>query len=343
MEVELSARSRQILEAIVEDYIATAEPVGSSAVARRHALTLSSATVRNVMANLEELGLLTSPHTSSGRIPTEKAYRFYVDSLVALRQISRDEKKQIIRRCRQAGSGLTDILKEASRTLSSLSNYMGIVLAPSFTADVFRQIEFIRLGARKLLAILVSRNGSVQNRLVETDEDFSSEDLIRMSNYLNELMQGLTIFQARERILEEMKKDKSQYDSLLSRALRISEQAVTVVAEEIFVEGQARILDQPEFSDARRMKEIYQAFEQKGRLLQLLGSCMTAEGVHIFIGSESTVSQSAGVSMITSRFVTSSNTVGVLGIIGPTRMGYSSVIPIVDYTARLVSRLLKEG
>jgi heat-inducible transcriptional repressor len=343
MEVELSARSRQILEAIVEDYIATAEPVGSSAVARRHALTLSSATVRNVMANLEELGLLTSPHTSSGRIPTEKAYRFYVDSLVALRQITRDEKKQIIRRCRQAGSGLTDILKETSRTLSCLSNYMGIVLAPNFTADVFRHIEFIHLGARKLLAILVSRNGSVQNRLVETDEDFSAEDLIRMGNYLNELMQGLTIFQARERILEEMKKEKSQYDHLMSRALRISEQAVTVVAEEIFVEGQARILDQPEFSDARRMKDIYQAFEQKGRLLQLLGSCMTAEGVHIFIGSESTVSQSAGVSMITSRFVTSSNTVGVLGIIGPTRMGYSSVIPIVDYTARLVSRLLKEG
>jgi heat-inducible transcriptional repressor len=343
MEVELSARSRQILEAIVEDYIATAEPVGSSAVARRHALTLSPATVRNVMANLEELGLLTSPHTSAGRIPTEKAYRFYVDSLVALRQISRDEKKQIIRRCRQAGAGQMDILKETSRTLSSLSNYMGIVLAPSFTADVFRQIEFIRLGARKLLAILVSRNGSVQNRLVETDEDFSAEELIRMGNYLNELMLGLTISQARERILEEMKKEKSQYDKLLSRALKISEQAVTAVSDEIFVEGQARILDQPEFSDARRMKEIYQAFEQKGRLLQLLGSCMTAEGVHIFIGSESPVSQSAGVSMITSRFVTSSNTVGVLGIIGPTRMGYSSVIPIVDYTARLVSRLLNEG
>jgi len=343
MEVELSARSRQILEAIVEDYIATAEPVGSSAVARRHALTLSSATVRNVMANLEEMGLLTSPHTSAGRIPTEKAYRFYVDSLVALRKITREEKKQIIRRCRQAGSGLTDILKETSRTLSSLSNYMGIVVAPSFTADVFRHIEFIPLGTRKLLAILVSRNGTVQNRLVETDEDFSAEDLIRMGNYLNELMQGLTISQARERIQEEMRKDKTQYDHLLSRALRISEQAVSAVTEEIFVEGQARILDQPEFSDARRMKDIYRAFEEKGRLLQLLGRCMTAEGVHIYIGSESPVSQSAGISMITSRFVTSSNTVGILGIIGPTRMGYSSVIPIVDYTARLVSRLLNDG
>ena len=343
MDAELSPRSRQILEAIVEDYIATAEPVGSSAVARRHALTLSPATVRNVMANLEEMGLLTSPHTSAGRIPTEKAYRFYVDSLVALRPVTRDEKKQIIRRCRQAGSSLSDILKETSRTLSSLSNYMGIVLAPSFNADVFRHIEFIRLGHCRVLAILVSCNGSVQNRLLETDEDFSTEDLIIMGNYLNGLMKGLTISQARERIQEEMRNEKNRYDTLLSQALRMSTQAVNQDNDDLFVEGQARILDQPEFSDARRMQEIYRTFEQKALLLKLLGRCMNSEGVQIYIGSETPVSGSAGVSLVTSRFVTSSNTVGLLGIIGPTRMGYSSVIPIVDYTARLVSRILKDS
>jgi heat-inducible transcriptional repressor len=326
----------------VEDYIATAEPVGSSSVARRHALTLSSATVRNVMANLEEMGLLISPHTSAGRIPTEKAYRFYVDSLVALRQVTRDEKKQIIRRCRQAGAGLSDILKETSRTLSSLSNYMGIVVAPSFVSDVFRHIEFLRLSAHRVLAILVSSNGSVQNRLVETEEDISQDDLARMGNYLNALMEGLTISQARERILMEMSNEKVQYDRLMSQALYISQQAVAMERDEIFVEGQARILDQPEFSDVSRMQEIFRAFEQKGMLLQLLNRCMSAEGVQIYIGSETPVSQSAGVSLITSRFVTSSNTVGLLGVIGPTRMGYSSVIPIVDYTARLVSRILND-
>ncbi len=343
MDVALSPRSRQILEAIVEDYIATAEPVGSSTVARRHAMTLSAATVRNVMANLEEMGLLTSPHTSAGRIPTEKAYRFYVDSLVALRQVTREEKQMIIRRCRQAGAGLSDILKETSRTLSSLSNYIGIVVAPSFISDVFRHIEFLHLGTRRVLAILVSSNGSVQNRLVETEEDIPQEDLVRMGNYLNDLMQGLTISQVRERILKEMQSEKVQYDHLMSRALRISQQAVTMEDEEIFVEGQARILDQPEFSDVRRMQDIFRAFEQKGHLLQLLNRCMTAEGVQIYIGSETPVSRSAGVSLITSRFVTSSNTVGLLGIIGPTRMGYSNVIPIVDYTARLVSRLLNDA
>ncbi|MDD2852431.1 MAG: heat-inducible transcriptional repressor HrcA [Desulfuromonadaceae bacterium] len=342
MEMELSVRSRKILEAIVEDYIATAEPVGSSAVARRHALTLSPATVRNVMANLEEQGLLTSPHTSAGRIPTEKAYRFYVDSLVALRQVTRDEKRQIISHCRQAGAGLSGLLKETSRTLSQLSNYMGIVVAPSFTADVFRQIEFIRIGQRKILAILVSSKGAVQNRLIETVDDYAPEDLVRMGNYLNDKMQGLTITQVREQILDEMKSEKTQYDQLLSRSLAVGEQAVREEGDEIFVEGQARILDQPEFSDAGRMKEIFQAFEQKGLLVQLLSRCMSAEGVQIYIGAETSLSQSAGISLITSRFVTSSNTVGMLGVIGPTRMGYSSVIPIVDYTARMVSRLLSE-
>jgi heat-inducible transcriptional repressor len=340
MDVKLSARSRQILEAIVEDYIATAEPVGSSAVARRHALTLSSATVRNVMANLEDLGLLTSPHISAGRVPTEKAYRFYVDSLVGLRQVTREEKKQIVRHCRQSGAGLPEILKETSRALSSLSNYMGIVVAPSFTSDIFRHIEFIRIGTHKVLAILVSTNGLVQNRLVETIDDIPENDLLRMSNYLNELMQGLTIFQVRERILTEMKNEKTQYDSMMLRALHISEQAVTVGGDEIFVEGQARILDQPEFNDVTRMKEMFQAFEQKSQMLQLLGRCMTADGVQIYIGSETPVNHSAGMSLITSRFTTGNNTIGLLGVIGPTRMGYSSVIPIVDYTARLVSRLL---
>jgi len=342
MDVELSQRSRQILEAIVEDYIATAEPVGSSAVARRHAMSLSTATVRNVMANLEEMGLLVSPHTSSGRIPTEKAYRFYVDSLIALRQVSRDEKKQIIRRCRQAGAGISSILKETSRTLSTLSNYIGIVVSPRFNSNVFRHIEFLRIGTRRVLAILVSTNGVVQNRLVETAEDIHENDLVKMGNYLNGLMQGLTILQARERILKEMQSEKVQYDSLMSHALRISQLAVTTEEDEIFVEGQSRILDQPEFSDVRRMQDIFRAFEQKAHLLELLSRCMNSEGVQIYIGSETPMSRSAGVSLVTSRFI-SNNTVGLLGVIGPTRMGYSNVIPIVDYTAKLVSRLLDEN
>ncbi|MDD2500498.1 MAG: heat-inducible transcriptional repressor HrcA [Geobacter sp.] len=342
VDLTLSQRSRQILEAIVEDYIATAEPVGSSAVARRHALSLSSATVRNVMASLEELGLLASPHTSAGRIPTDKGFRFYVDSLVGLRTITHTEKKEILKRCRETGGNLTDLLREASRTLSSLSNYTGIVVAPRFTTSMFRQIEFIKLGSRRILAILVTCSGAVQNRIIEVDQEFLPEDLIRMSNYLNSTLEGLSISKVREKILAEMELEKNHYDQMMTKALSLSQQALPDEQDEVYITGQSRIFEQPEFSDVTKMREIFQAFEEKGRLVQLLGNCMQAQGVQIFIGSETPLKEIAGMSLITSTYMTDTNTIGLMGVIGPTRMGYSSVIPIVDYTAQLVSRLLTE-
>lgn len=340
VDLPLSQRSRKILEAIVEDYIATAEPVGSSAVAKRHAMSLSSATVRNVMASLEELGLLTSPHTSAGRVPTEKGFRFYVDSLVSLRPISQQEKKEILRRYRESGGNLTDVLRETSRTLSSLSNYTGLVVAPRFTSCLFRQIEFVKLGAHKLLAILVSCNGAVQNRIIETEQEFSSSELVTMGNYLNSILEGLTIDQVRQKILAEMQSEKNRYDQLLNRALTLSQQALPDAGQDVFIAGQSRIFDQPEFADLGRMREIFEAFEEKGRLVELLGRCMQADGVQIFIGAETPLKEMAGMSLITSTYLTGNDTIGLLGVVGPTRMGYSSVIPIVDYTARLVSRLL---
>ncbi len=340
VDLSLSQRSRQILEAIVEDYIATAEPVGSSAVAQRHAMSLSSATVRNVMASLEELGLLTSPHTSAGRVPTEKGFRFYVDSLVSLRPISAQEKKEILKRYRETGNNLTDLLRETSRTLSSLSNYTGLVVAPRFTSCLFRHMEFVKLGPRKVLTILVSCNGAVQNRIIETDQDFSGDELVRMANYLNSMLEGLTIEQVRQKILTEMQSEKSRYDQLMTRALSLSQQALPDTDQDVFIAGQSRILDQPDFTDLGRMREIFEAFEEKGRLVELLGRCMQANGVQIFIGAETPLKQMAGMSLITSTYLTGNDTIGLLGVIGPTRMGYSSVIPIVDYTARLVSRLL---
>lgn len=342
VDLTLSQRSRQILEAIVEDYIATAEPVGSNAVARRHALPLSSATIRNVMASLEELGLLASPHTSAGRIPTDKGFRLYVDSLVGLRTITHTEKKQILKRCRETGGNLTDLLREASRTLSSLSSYTGIVVAPRFTTGMFRQIEFIKLGPRRILAILVTCSGAVQNRIVEVDQEFSTEDLVRMSNYLNSTLEGLSISQLHEKILHEMEQEKSRYDQLMLKALSLSKQALPEEQDEVYIAGQSRIFEQPEFNDVSKMREIFQAFEEKGRLIKLLSSCMQAQGVQIFIGSETPLKEIAGMSLITSTYMSGANTIGLMGVIGPTRMGYSSVIPIVDYTAQLVSRLLTE-
>ena len=341
MAEQLSDRGKRILEAVIEDYIATAEPVGSRTITRSHALALSPATVRNVMSDLEEMGFLTSPHTSSGRIPTDKAYRLYVNSILEVKHIARDNREEIQRRCRLAGKDMAEVLKETSRLLSSTSSYMGVVMAPRFGANVFRQLEFVKLSSRRILAILVSQNGSVQNRLIQIDEEILQEDLVRMANYLNELLQGLTITQVRERLLQEMQNEKVRYDTLMSQALSLSEATLGTEDRELFLEGQANILDQPEFHDAQRMREIFRAFESKGLILDLLDRSMQADGVQIFIGSESHLLRMEGMSLITSTYMTGKDTVGVLGVIGPTRMGYGRVIPIVDYTAKLISRLLE--
>lgn len=342
MKDELSERNKKILEAIIEDYIITAEPVGSRAVTRRHGLALSPASVRNVMADLEEMGFLASPHTSAGRVPTDKAYRFYVDSLLTVRRIDKPERELIRKQYNAAGRDIGAILHETSRMLSSVSRYTGIVLAPRFSSTIFRHIEFVKLSGRRILTVLVAQNGSVQNRLIESEEEFATEDLVRMSNYLNELLEGLPVAQVRTRILEEMKGEKALYDSLIARALVLSEQTLEEEGAQIFIEGQTNIFEQPEFADVGRMKTIFRAFEEKGHLVDLLDRCINAQGVQIFIGAETHLNRMEGLSVVTSTYLTGKNTLGVLGVIGPTRMGYAKVIPIVDYTAKLVSRLLEE-
>lgn len=343
MQDGMNLRSRQILETIIEDYISTAEPIGSSAIRSRHGLSLSPATIRNVMADLEEMGYLSSPHTSAGRVPTDKAYRLYVDSLLAVRGVDRGEREEIRRRCCVAGKDVDGVFREISQTLSSVSHYMGIVAAPSFSANVFRQMEFIRLGSRRILAILVSQSGSVQNRILELDRDIPADELLRMANYLNGMLHGLTIFQVKGRIVKEMESERARYDGLLANALRLSQQALDDDDGEIFIEGRANILDLPEFADVHKMKEIFRAMEQKSQLLSLLDSCLKAPGVNIFIGSESHLNSMSGMSLITSTYVSGKNTLGVLGVIGPTRMGYGKVIPIVDYTAKMLTRMLHVG
>ncbi|MDD2335737.1 MAG: heat-inducible transcriptional repressor HrcA [Geobacteraceae bacterium] len=336
----LSERSRQILEAVIDDYIRTAEPVGSRTVTRRHGFALSPATVRNVMSDLEEMGFLSSPHTSAGRVPTDKAFRFYVDSLLQVRAITENQQEEIRRQYRVPGRDVGEILKETSRILSSISNYIGIVIAPRFSANVFRQIEFVKLCGKRILVILVSESGTVQNRVIEAEEDLSSEDLVRMTNYLNNLLHGLTISEVKARIIREMKDEKVRYDKLLTRALKLSEVTLEESAADVFIEGQVNILKQPEFADVERMKEIFYTFEEKSQLINLLDCCLKADRVNIFIGAENFLSRMNQMSVVTASYASGPNSLGVLGVIGPTRMGYDRVIPIVDYTARMLSELL---
>lgn len=342
MQSELNDRSKKILEAIIEDYILTAEPVGSRTITRRHPVSLSPATVRNVMSDLEEMGFLTSPHTSAGRVPTDKAYRFYVDSLLSVRRVSRNEREEIRRSCSIDGRDIGSVLRDTSRILSSVSHYMGVVVAPRFTAAVLRQIEFVKLSGNRILVILVSQTGSVQNKIIESDTQVDPADLERMNNYLNRMLQGLTIAQIKSRLLEEMQNEKTRYDRLMTQAISLSQKTLGDADSEIFLEGQTNIMELPEFSDIGRMKEIFRTFEEKSQLIGLLERCLDAEGFNIFIGAESRLSQMSGISVITSTYRTGRNSLGVLGVIGPTRMGYARVIPVVDYTAKLVSRLLDD-
>lgn len=344
MSIDLNERGRAILEAIVDDYIVSGEPVGSRAVTKRHSMNISPATVRNVMSDLEEMGFLASPHTSAGRIPTEQGYRYYVDSLLQVRDLSDGEKQRIESHCQSGKLTVENLLQETGKALSSLSNYAGIVMAPRFTSTVFRQIEFVRLSDRRLLVVFVSQAGLVQNKLIEVDEDFSQSELEQITNYLNETLSGLSIHDVKEKIASEMQQEKALYDKLMKQALELSGKALEDEVEgQVFIEGASSFLGQPEFAEVGQMKKLFEAFEQKNRLVELLDKSQEASGVQIFIGSANSYNQIEGCSLVTSSYQNVHGTIGTLGVIGPNRMSYSKVIPIVDYTARLVGRLLETG
>ena len=342
MAEELNERSQNILEAIVEDYIVSAEPVGSRAISRRHSFSLSPASVRNVMSDLEEMGFLCSPHTSAGRIPTEKGFHYYIDSLLKVRDLSQEEESQLRKNYRFKGMKMEDIMQEVGRVMSGLSNYTGLVMAPKFASTIFRQIEFVRLSHGRLLVIYVSETGLVQNKVIEAEADLGQRDLEQISNYLNRELNGMSIQAVREKISRELKTERAHYDQLQKRALQISSAALQDEAEDlVFVSGTSLMLEQPEFSTPEQMKRIIQTFESKKILIDLLDRSQDAQGVQIFIGSQNQNCEIDGCSLITSKFSNQKGAVGTLGVIGPVRMDYSQAIPIVDFTAQMVSRILE--
>ncbi len=342
MAAKLTDRGQKILEAIIEEYIATAQPVGSKALTRNQGIKLSPASVRNVMAELEELGYLVSPHTSAGRIPTEKGYRFYVDTLLQVEEMDRRQKTRIELQYRRQGLQMTDMLREASKTLSSISHYTGLVMIPRLKATIFRHIEFVKLSPRLILAVFVTQSGLVQNKLVEVEEDLKPRELEQITNYLNRTMTGMSIQDVRTRIITEMAQEKALYDQLLRRAFTLSNAALIDEANgEVIIEGTSRFLEQPEFSDLECMKRIVRTFEQKSALVDLLDRGLESKGVQVIIGSETSCSELSDCSLITAAYSGKRGTLGTLGVIGPNRMPYSTIIPIVDYTASLISRLLE--
>ncbi|HCU23788.1 MAG TPA: heat-inducible transcription repressor HrcA, partial [Deltaproteobacteria bacterium] len=297
------------------------------------------ATIRNVMAELEDEGYLEQPHTSAGRVPTEKGFRFYIDCLLQVEPLEEAKKRQI-RRSIEEGTDTSSILQKASLILSGLSKHVGVILAPKPEVSKLKHIEFLPLRENQILVILVTEQGVVQNRLFETEELFSRADLLRMNNYLNSLLSGLSLSEVKLRLLQEMTTQQESLDRLLKQALLLSQQAVGFEADGLIIEGEKNFLYTQEFSNLGKIREILSALEEKQRLVAFLDHAIKAPGVKIFVGSESKLDQLSECSLIVSNYGPEGKPLGSLGVIGPTRMVYSKLIPMVEFTAQSLSEVI---
>ncbi|MDP3761066.1 MAG: heat-inducible transcriptional repressor HrcA [Ramlibacter sp.] len=328
----LDDRAKLLLKALVERYIAEGQPVGSRTLSRASGLELSPATIRNVMSDLEELGLIASPHTSSGRIPTARGYRLFVDTMLTVQRenlpapsLAPDQPQKVI--------------ANAAHLLSNLSQFVGVVMAPR-RSSVFHHIEFLRLSERRYLVIIVSPEGDVQNRVVFTESDYTQTQLVEAANFLNANYSGMAIEQVRERLKTEVEKLQGEIASLMQTAVQASSEAMSQ-QDEVVISGERNLLAVSDFSsDMTHLRRAFDLFEQKTQLMRLLDISSQAAGVRIFIGGESQVVPFEELSIVSAPYEVDGQVVGTLGVIGPTRMPYDRMIQIVDITSKLVSNAL---
>ena len=332
----LDDRSKLLMKALVERYIADGQPVGSRTLSRASGLELSPATIRNVMSDLEELGLIVSPHTSAGRIPTARGYRLFVDTMLTV-QPSQYASQSL------APDQPQKVISNAANMLSNLSQFVGVVIAPRRTSN-FRHIEFLRLSERRLLVIIVSPDGDVQNRVIYTELDYSPAQLVEAANFLNSHYVGQDIEKVRERLQGEVESLRSEIATLMQAAVTVSSEAISETQDEVIIAGERNLLSVSDFSsDMGHLRRAFELFEQKAQLMRLMDITGQAEGVRIFIGGESQVVPFEDLSIVSSPYEVDGKVVGTLGVIGPTRMAYDRMIQIVDITSKLVSNALSHN
>ena len=329
----LDDRAKMLMKALVERYIAEGQPIGSRTLSRASGLELSPATIRNVMSDLEDMGLIVSPHTSAGRIPTARGYRLFVDTMLTV------PKGQFAAQ-RLAPDQPQKVISNAANLLSSLSQFVGVVLAPR-RSSVFRHIEFLRLSERRLLVIIVSPDGDVQNRVIYTELDYSQSQLVEAANYLNTHYVGMAIEQVRQNLQNEVESLRSEIATLMQAAVSANSEAIAEAQDDVVISGERNLLALSDFSsDMGQLRRAFELFEQKAQLMRLLDVAGQAEGVRIFIGGESQVVPFEDLSIVSAPYEVDGQIVGTLGVIGPTRMAYDRMIQIVDITSKLVRNAL---
>lgn len=340
----LSERSKKILCAVVQSYINYPDPVGSRVVTKRYSFGLSPATIRNIMADLEEMGLLTQPHTSAGRIPTDLGYRYYVNALVQEGDMNSNIEIEILqglyRRLEVLKNNIELLLSEATKSLSMLSHYLGVAMSPTPDMTTLRKINLLKYNADKVAIVLFTDEGLIKNKIIAIDAEISQKDLNRIATYLNSEFSGYTFDEIRVKLLQEMSREKTQCDHLISRAMRICREALCFPLNELFVSGLSEVLDLPDFSDLRTIRELSRAVEDKHTIIKLLDKMSATEGVKIMIGSENEQTEMKRLSLVASACRENDRPVGVVGIIGPTRMNYAKAIYIVENTAKFISQLI---
>lgn len=328
----LDPRARQLLRTLIARYIHSGEPVGSQTLARHAGLDVSPATIRSILADLEEVGLLSAPHTSAGRIPTAQGYRLFVDSLLQVRPLPDGDLVRLRSELPQ-GSGTQALLGSASELLSAMTHFVGVVSVPRREQFAFRRIDFVAIDGQRVLAILVFSDNEVQNRIIQTRRAFDAGELERAANYLNAHFAGRSVADIRASLLRDLKSAQVEMETLLAHSMELAEQALEPAHDDMVVAGQTRLMGVQELGDMDRLRELFDAFARKREILQLLERTVSAPGVRIFIGEETGLAPLEGVSLVTAPYIAGGQVLGVLGVIGPTRMAYERVIPVVQAAA----------
>jgi heat-inducible transcriptional repressor len=343
-ETDLDPRAREVLREIILQYIASGEPIGSRTLSKCSKFQLSPASLRNVMADLEDLGFLQQPHTSAGRIPTDRGYRFFINHLMKSRSLPLREREVIDEKVRNA-SEIDEMLHLSGSLLSQLSDQVGVVFMPTLLQFAIRSMDFILVADNKIMCVAVGANGVVVNKVIETRFVFTRDELEKISRFITVEFSGCTLDVVRRRLIRLTEQERAQHDQMLQKTISLGIEAVNDVApfeHELFVEGAASILNKPEFADAVSLRKTFLALQEKEKLIEILESCLDEEGLQVLIGSESDFTQVHNFSIVARRYGSTNAPLGMVGIIGPMRMEYARMAPLVDYLSRALSRKIEE-